>query len=46
MLLARSQCARIVKVAYEVVQAVGEEFSPGMRVDLLDRVFQLHTMLR
>ena len=44
--LARSQRARVIKATYELLQAVGEEFSPGTRLDLLDRVFKHHTTLR
>ena len=45
-LLARSQRARVIKATYELLQAVGEEFSPGTRLDLLDRVFKHHLTLR
>jgi hypothetical protein len=45
-LLARSQRARMIKATYELIQAVGEEFSPGTRLELLDRVFKHHTTLR
>jgi hypothetical protein len=45
-LLARSQRARVIKATYELIQAVGEEFSPGTRLDLLDRVFKHHATLR
>lgn len=41
--LARSQRARVIKTTYELIQAIGEEFSPGTRLDLLDRVFEHHT---
>ena len=44
--LARSQRARVVKATYELLQAVGEEFSPGTRLHLLDRVFEHHAELR
>ncbi len=44
--LARSQRARVIKATYELLQAVGEEFSPGTRLDLLDRVFKHHLTLR
>ena len=44
--LARSQRARVIKATYELLQAVGEEFSPGTRLHLMDRVFEHHTNLR
>ena len=41
--LARSQRARVIKAAYELVQAVGEVFCPGgRRLELLDLCFAHH----
>ncbi len=42
--LARSQRARLVKTAYELMQAIGEVFCPGgTRLELLDRALEHHT---
>lgn len=32
----------MIKTTYELIQAIGEEFSPGTRLALLDRVFEYH----